>query len=71
MRISYWTHQKFHGITIYFFIPSLIKEVADFKSLIKGYIEELVELKEMHIIKFFMDNHEWYVFNTIIFALHP
>ena len=32
------------------------------KSFIRGYVEELVQLKEMHIIRFFLDNDECYVF---------
>lgn len=45
-----------------FFIPNLIKEVIDFKSFIRSYVEELVQLKEMHIIRFFLDNDECHVF---------
>lgn len=40
------------------FIPYLFQEVVAFKSFIKGYVEELVKLKEMQIFKFFVHNNE-------------
>lgn len=40
------------------FIPYLIQEVVDSKSLITNYVEELVGLKEMHVFMFFVDNNE-------------
>jgi len=53
------------------FIPELIQEVADFKSFIKGYAQELVGLKEMHIFRFFLDNDDWPVFQYKKSALDP
>lgn len=44
------------------FILELIQEVANFKYFIKGYVEDLVGLKKMHIFKFFVENDGWLVF---------
>ena len=40
------------------FILDLIQVVVDFTSIIKGYVEELVGLEDMHIFIFFLDNDE-------------
>ena len=53
------------------FIPNLIKEVVDFKSFIRGYVEELVQLKVMHIFRFFLNNDDWHVFQYNKSTLDP
>ena len=39
------------------FILNWIREVVDFKTFIKSYVEKLVGLNVMYIIRFFMDNN--------------
>jgi hypothetical protein len=47
------------------FIPQLIKEILDFKSLVNGYLNDgpnvLVGHMKMHLFQFFVDEVRWLV----------